>query len=343
MTDPARASPAAPRGPRVFDATDRRVVRDDREDRFDLVDEGLKSDVGSTAPPRASVAEGVRWGAILLSAMAGLPALAAGVAFAGFISAALTRQDWIGWLAFGLLSIAGIAALVLTIKELVGLARLQRLSALRASVDTAIRSADVKKEKAAVASLTRLYRERADCRWPLKRLSEHAGDVRDAGDLLRLADREVMAPLDLGARRLITRSAKRVATVTALSPMMWIAMLYVLIENLRLMRALAALYGGRPGLGGTLKLARMVIAHIVATGGVAMTDDLLGQFLGQDMVRRLSRRLGEGVFNGALTARLGVAAVGLIRPVPFLDAAPLRVRDLVREVFRKDPGASHPT
>ncbi len=46
----------------------------------------------------------------------------------------------------------------------------------------------------------------------------------------------------------------------------------------------------------------MVVTRIVATGGVAMTDDLLGQFLGQDLLRRLSRRLGEGVFNGALTA-----------------------------------------
>ena len=87
------------------------------------------------------------------------------------------------------------------------------------------------------------------------------------------------------------------------------AILYVLIENVRMLRGLATLYGGRPGLLGALRLGRMVITHIIATGGVAMTDDLLGQFLGQDLVRRLSRRLGEGVFNGALTARIGAAAV----------------------------------
>ncbi len=29
-------------------------------------------------------------------------------------------------------------------------------------------------------------------------------------------------------------------------------------------------------------LARLVIGHIIATGGVALTDDLLGQFLGQE-------------------------------------------------------------
>ena len=66
----------------------------------------------------------------------------------------------------------------------------------------------------------------------------------------------------------------------------------------------------------------MVLAHIIATGGIALTDDLLGQFLGQDLLRRLSRRLGEGAFNGALTARMGVAAIEVIRPLPFLAAKP---------------------
>ena len=112
------------------------------------------------------------------------------------------------------------------------------------------------------------------------------------GELLALADREMVAPLDLTARRLITRSAKRVATVTALSPMVLIAVTYVAIENLRLLRGLASLYGGRPGFFGMLRLAQLVFAHIVATGGVALTDDLLGQFLGQDILRRLSRLLG---------------------------------------------------
>ena len=83
-----------------------------------------------------------------------------------------------------------------------------------------------------------------------------------------------------------------------------------------------------------LRLAQLVLAHIVATGGVALTDDLLGQFLGQDILRRLSRRLGEGAFNGALTARIGIAAIEVIRPLPFLAAKRPRVRDVLGEVLR---------
>ena len=79
----------------------------------------------------------------------------------------------------------------------------------------------------------------------------------------------------------------------------------------------------------------MVFTHILATGGLALTDDLFGQFLGQDLLRRLSRRLGEGMFNGALTARIGVAAIEVTRPMPYLEAHPVRIRDLLPELFRR--------
>jgi putative membrane protein len=198
----------------------------------------------------------------------------------------------------------------------------------------ALASKDAKEERAAIAMLATHYRGRADLAWGLARLAEHKADVLEPGELLRLADRELLAPLDGEARRVILKSSKRVATVTALSPIMWIAMAFVAVENIRMFRTLAGLYGGRPGVLGALRLARLVVTHIIATGGLAMTDDLLGQFLGQDVLRRLSRRLGEGAFNGALTARLGVAAVEVTRPLPFLDAEALRVREILAELMR---------
>ncbi len=276
----------------------------------------------------------MKWGALLLSAIAGLAALAASLSFASFVSHVLARDDWIGWLGFGLAVLAGIAFAVLAVRELFGLVRLSRLSRLRTAVTKALRDDDLGQERTVIKRLQTLYSDRSDLKWPLARLKDHQGDIRDAGELLRLADREVMTPLDMKARALILKSAKRVTVATAISPMVWMAMLYVVAENLRLIKGLATLYGARPGGVGALKLGRMVFTHILATGGLALTDDLLGQFLGQDLVRRLSRRLGEGVFNGALTARVGTAAVAVTRPLPFLDAEPLRLRDIMRELAR---------
>ena len=44
--------------------------------------------------------------------------------------------------------------------------------------------------------------------------------------------------------------------------------------------------------------------------------------------------IGEGAFNGALTSRLGVATVDVTRPLPFLDAEPLSVREIFAELYK---------
>jgi putative membrane protein len=332
-------SAAEPRKPHVFDPGDPAVVEEppaSAEDYAEAPTAPLDVDTAQTVRPTLSDLgqRGLRWGGILVSALAGAAVLGACAWFARLVSAALAREDWVGTTTLVLLLIAAFAAVMLLLRELVGFSRLSRLSRLRADITRAIADRDVKRERKAALRLAGLYARRPEQAWSVRRFREHARDVHDAGELLALADRDMMAPIDGEARRLITRSAKRVATVTALSPMALIAVGYVLIENLRLLRGLAALYGGRPGFFGVLRLAQLVVGHMVATGGLALTDDLLGQFLGQDILRRLSRRLGEGAFNGALTARIGIAAIEVIRPLPFLVARRPRVREVLGEVLK---------
>jgi putative membrane protein len=318
------------REPRVFAPDDPKLVGEAPpvDDAPFVADE-------DASPGQATRDKGASVGGLFLSAVAALAGLALTVSFANFVSTALARNDWVGWTATSLLAIAIVTGFVIVGRELIGLIRLRRLTRLKRNAETALRTRDTALERKTVAGLAASFRGRRDLVWNLAKLRDHAGDVRDPGDLLRLADREVLAPLDAVARRLVLKSAKRVSVVTAMSPMVWVAMLYVMVENLRLLRGLATLYGGRPGGIGALRIARLVVTHIVATGGLAMTDDLLGQFLGQDLLRRLSRRLGEGVFNGALTARVGVAAIEVTRPIPFLDSDPIRVRDLLPELLRR--------
>jgi putative membrane protein len=81
-----------------------------------------------------------------------------------------------------------------------------------------------------------------------------------------------------------------------------------------------------------LKLARMVVTHIVLTGGIALGDDVIHQLVGHGLTAKLSTRLGEGLFNGALTTRIGLAAIDVCRPLPYIDVARPRFRELVAEV-----------
>jgi putative membrane protein len=322
-----------PRRPQAFAADDPALVSEPLVEVDAPPDTSAGVAAPETALARPTLADlgerGLRWGTLLVSALAGAALLGAGAWFARLVSAALLRDDWLGWITLALLSLAALAGVMLVLREVIGFARLARLHRLKSDAAAALRDRDQRHERQAARRLANLYAGRPPLAHAVRRFREHARDVHDAGELLRLADRDLLTTLDAEALGLITRSAKRVATVTAMSPMVFISVGYVLVENVRLLRALAALYGGRPGLLGSLRLARMVLGHIIATGGIALTDDLLGQFLGQDLLRRLSRRLGEGAFNGALTARMGVAAIEVIRPLPFLAAKPPRVRDIL--------------
>jgi putative membrane protein len=327
------------RAPRVFEGDDPAVVLVENEAEPTALTVPGGEDVAAPAEPFA--AKKLSWASILLSALGGLILLSVSTWAVDFALSALRRGDWIGQIALGLVLIAGVAAAAIMLREFVGLLRLARLSKLRREIASALDLGDVRGERAALRRLVAMLEGRADLKWPLARYHEHEQGVPDPGDLSRLAERELIVPLDRRARRLVIASAKRVSLVTAISPIALIDVLYVLGENLRLLRALATLYGGRPGTLAALRLGRMVLTHMVATGGLALTDDLLGQVLGHDLIRRLSRRLGEGAFNGAMTARIGAAAIQVTRPLPFIEAPPVRARDFVVELFRKPPEAKH--
>jgi putative membrane protein len=66
---------------------------------------------------------------------------------------------------------------------------------------------------------------------------------------------------------------------------------------------------------------------------MAAGDSLLSQALGHGLASRISARLGEGVLNGILIARFGLAAMAASRPLPFEALARPTAADVAGGLF----------
>ena len=121
--------------------------------------------------------------------------------------------------------------------------------------------------------------------------------------------------------------------VTAVSPRAVFDVVFVLWESVRLIRGVADLYGGRPGAFGLFRLMKAVLSHLAVTGSIAAGETLLQQLIGHGVAGRLSAKLGEGVVNGLMTARIGLSAMDVCRPLPFLAAERPQLRDLTGDLM----------
>ena len=239
------------------------------------------------------------------------------VAAWNFVTGLFASNSVLGWIAFVLLIAALLVVLVMALREFSAFARMARLDRLRADVASARASADLKAARHSVTALTRIYANRDDMKWGLSRLNDRQTEVFDADALLNLAEIELMAPLDRAAQSEIEAAARQVATVTAFVPLALADVATALYSNLRLIRRLALIYGGRSGSLGSFRLMRRVFSALLGAGAIALADDLIGSVTSGGILSKLSRRFGEGVVNGALTARVGLAAMELSRPMPF--------------------------
>jgi putative membrane protein len=275
-----------------------------------------------------------RWGTLFWSACGGLVLLGLGVSVARLIEDLFSYSDGLGYLGAVLAALAVIALIVVIGRETVGLLRLATVERLHARASEILITDDRTAGRAVVRELLSFERSTPHLARARADLETHLTEIIDGADLIRLAERELMAPLDVQARRMVSTAAKRVSLVTAVSPRAAVDLLFVLYTALSLLRRLARLYGSRPGTLGMIRLFRLVLSHLALTGGMAAGDSLISQVLGHGVAARVSARLGEGVLNGLLTARLGLAAIEVTRPLPFAALPPPALNDLAGELLR---------
>jgi putative membrane protein len=270
----------------------------------------------------------VFWGALLA-----LVGFVASLAAWEFVTGLLASNPALGWIAAGLVGLVLVTLILIALRELAAFARLGKLDDLRREAEHALSAGDLPAARRVAGRLEALYRGRAELAQGRAEMVKRRGEVFDAADLVALAEAELMAPLDAAARIEVEAAARQVATATALVPLALADVVAALTANIRMIRRIAEIYGGRSGALGAWRLTRAVLTHLVATGAVAIGDDLIGSVAGGSVLSKVSRRFGEGVVNGALTARVGVAAMEVCRPLPFGAGRKPGVTALVRRAL----------
>ncbi len=308
-----------PRKPVIFSPDDPNVVVTAAKDD-PLLDIVTGTEAEPQLPALTSATKRKRgwpWRKLLFGAIGGLVSLGIGLAVTRLIEDLFARFEALGWIALALAGLGLLALIAIIARELAGLSRLAAIEKLRERATLTLVNDNRAEGQAIMRDLLAIESKVPHLAQSRTKLRAHLDEIIDGADLIKLAERELMTPLDREARQLVSNAAKRVSIVTAVSPRAAIDIFFVLITALGLCRQLALLYGGRPGTLGLFRLMRHVIAHLTITGGMAAGDSLIQQVIGHGLAAKLSARLGEGVLNGLLTARLGIAAIEVTRPLPF--------------------------
>ncbi|MDX9875122.1 MAG: TIGR01620 family protein [Spongiibacteraceae bacterium] len=302
-------------GPRQFDASQ---VTHETEAATAVVDAAL------AAPPR-------RRGLALLCAAV---VVLATVELVRHAATAVTSGAWwsLGWPLVGLAAV-GLVGRTLW-RELRRLRHLRRHGDLR---DRALALQRSSGQRDSVA-LTEALRQAAqipkdDLRWQtfLQGDQPHHTDA----ERLQRYGHHVLTPADREARQLVTRAAADVALVVAVSPLAWVDMAMMAWRTVRLLDRLARLYGLQLGYAARLRLFRTLLLNLAMTGMGELASDAAADLVALGIAGKVSTRLAQGLAAGLLTARLGLQAVALCRPLPFPADEKPRIGELRAELLEQ--------
>jgi putative membrane protein len=257
------------------------------------------------------------WGGVFWTSVLSLLGLAFTMWATQFIEGLFARTPALGYFGLALAGLAALALLALLIREIRGISRQRHIARLHIDIAKAREADDREAARTLMRELVSLYAARPDTARGRAHVEDLTGEIVDGRDLIDIAERELIQPLDDRVAYEIASAAKRVSVVTAISPRAIVDLLFVAAQSVRLVRRIAEIYGGRPSSLGFLRILKSVGAHLAITGGMAVGDSIVQQMVGHGLAARLSAKLGEGLLNGMLTARVGISAMAVCRPMPF--------------------------
>ncbi len=166
---------------------------------------------------------------------------------------------------------------------------------------------------------------------------EQINDQFTEAEVVDLYEITVLSKVDEQALKQIARFSTESVMLVAISPVAIVDMMVLMWRNLRMIDKIAGLYGIHLGYWSRIKLLKQVFTNMIFAGASEIVADVGLDMLGVESLGRVSTRAAQGLGAGMLTARLGINAMHLARPLPFNQEAPKlsRVRKAVIDEVKK--------
>ncbi|CAM2967086.1 TIGR01620 family protein [Vibrio mytili] len=229
---------------------------------------------------------------------------------------AVQTSDWLalGWTGL-ITALAGLGVGAIG-KELWKLRKLRNHFSVQEESEALLRSDSVGKGKAfceKVAEESGVLAENPG----FDRWANSVNPAHSDAEILDMYDSMVVTQQDKLATKIVSQHATESAALVAVSPLAAADMLLVAWRNFKMIDNLSKVYGVELGYASRIKLFKAVFVNMAAAGASELAIDAGMDLMSMDLAGKVSARAGQGLGVGILTARLGLKAMALLRPLPW--------------------------
>jgi putative membrane protein len=265
-----------------------------------------------------------RPGLLALTAVIGLVLIQA----VHYVTGLIATAPLLGWPFLILLLVVVGSALAAVWREVFDIRRVRRAEALR-TTGARLATSDLHGEaKGFLARLDRQLDERP--RPDIVAAGERG--LADA-EIVTLYERQVLAPRDKQAYRLVLEASRDIGILTALSPLGLLDGVLVLWRTTMMLRSIARAYGLALSPSASFNLLRSCIRNAALAGLADAVSHAALEHVGASLTALLSARAGQGAGNALLAGRLGLEAIRLTRPLPFIKEPEPRLAHVRAAIF----------
>lgn len=265
-----------------------------------------------------------KWlGGVLLSSFAGL----VGWQAVDTVVTAVQSSDWlaVGWSVFvGSLAGFGIAALV---RELIKLRKLRNHFSVHEQSEALLQNQGIGKGREFCINLAKEANV-TDENPNFVRWKSAVNESHSDAEVLQMYEGMVVAKQDQLAKKQVAKLSTEAAVLVAVSPLAIADIMLVAWRNFKMLDQLADIYGVELGYWSRLQLFKLVLINMAAAGATEIAADASMDLLSIDVAGKVSTRVAQGFGVGILSARLGLKAMSLLRPIPWDQHSQVRLGEI---------------